>query len=59
VITFPTTAPTGWAVTAFNGTTTSVTGANVIGQTASSITTATLVGVTVNGDVIRYTAVPF
>ncbi len=54
VITFPKTATTGWSVTCGNQTT-----ANLIRQTASSTTTATLVGVTVSGDVINFIAMPY
>lgn len=55
VITFSVTAATGWVVMASNGTTVS----NLIPQTASSTTTATIVGTTVTGDTIRYLAMPY
>lgn len=55
VITFPVTAPTGWNIIVNNGTT----AADVLTQTASTTTTATFVGTTVSGDVIRYIAFPY
>jgi hypothetical protein len=55
VITFPVTAPTGWNIVVQNGTTP----ADVLTQTASSTTTATFVGTTLSGDVIRYIAMPY
>ena len=54
VITFPFTAPTGWAICPTNNTT-----ANLIRQTASSTTTATISGTTVSGDVISYIAMAY
>lgn len=54
VITFPYTAPTGWAVVPTNLTT-----ANLIRQSARTTTTATLAGVTVSGDIISYVAFPY
>lgn len=54
VITFPYTAATAWNVMATNLTT----GVAIL-QTASTTTTATLVGTTVSGGVIRYIAFPY
>lgn len=49
VLTFTLTAPVGWSCAVSNRTT-----ANLIRQSASTQTTATLVGVTVSGDVISF-----
>lgn len=54
IITFTSTAPTGWSIHPSNMTT-----ANLIRQSASSTTTATITGTTVSGDVISYVAVAF
>lgn len=57
VITFPFTAPTGWNVEMTDQTT--AVDAKAVTQTASSTTTATLVGTTVSGDKLSYIAMPY
>ena len=55
VITFNgTTAPTGWSCAVSNSAT-----ANLHRQTASSTTTATLSGTTVDGDILRYVCIAY
>lgn len=54
VMTFSTSAATGWAIAPQNNTT-----ANMIRQISSTTTTATFSGVTVSGDVISYIAVAY
>ncbi len=57
VITFPFTAPTGWNVEMTDQTTAA--DAKAVTQTASSTTTATLVGTTVSGDKLSYIAMAY
>lgn len=54
VVTLPFTAPNGWACAANNLTT-----ANLFRQSATTTTTATLDGVTVNGDTLSFACLAF
>jgi hypothetical protein len=56
-LTFSTTAATGWSCSINNQTHPGAT--NMLGQSASSQTTATFTGVTVSSDVLNYVCGPY